>query len=70
MTRTYHRPYSDLVGLSGLEAYAVDAAVLRWGTAFQSALDASGQGAKTPEQAQARAEQVLRRWVPSTRRYR
>lgn len=50
-------------------AYAVDAAVARWGMAFEAAMQEAGKDKKDP-QAQERARAtVLRRWLPSERRY-
>jgi hypothetical protein len=48
-----------------LEAYAFDSAVVRWGSAFQSALAEAGSK-KDPEAAQ---RTVIRRWLPSQRKY-
>lgn len=70
MSQALKRPYSELVGLQGLQAYALDAAVVRWGTAFQAALQDAGTDAKTPAEAERRAMGVVRRWIPSTRQYR
>jgi len=70
MMKSTNRPYSEIVGMQGLEAYALDAAVVRWGTAFQSAIDAATAGAKNRQQAEQKADQVIRKWVPSTRKYR
>lgn len=64
------RPYSETVGLTGLEAYALDAAVVRWGNAFEAALRTATAEAKNRNEAENRAGRVLRRWVPSTRQYR
>lgn len=69
-SRTFNRPYSEIAGLQGLEAYALDMAVLRWGTAFQSAIDQAANGAKNQNEANSKVQTVIRRWVPSTRRYR
>lgn len=63
-------PYSRIVGLDGLEAYCLDMAVVRWGTAFQAALDGATNGAKNTAEAERKADTVIRRWIPSTRRYR
>jgi len=69
MSRTLRRPYSQIVGLTGIEAYALDAAVVRWGTAFQAAIEEAGHDAKNKNQAAQKVDQVVRRWVPSSRRY-
>lgn len=70
MSRALNRPYSEIVGLEGIEAYAIDAAVVRWGTAFQSAIESAAQGAKNQAEADRKVQNTIRRWVPSTRRYR
>lgn len=64
------QPYSTIVGLQGLEAYALDTAVVRWGTAFQAAIEAATTDAKNRNEAESKANGVVRRWVPSQRRYR
>lgn len=70
MSRALGKPYAEIVGMTGLEAYAVNAAVVRWGTAFQSAVESAGQGAKNQAEADSKVQTVVRRWVPSTRKYR
>jgi hypothetical protein len=70
MSQTLNRPYSEIVGISGLPGYALDSAVVRWGTAFKAALEDAGSEAKTPAEAERRAQQVIRRFIPSTRQYR
>lgn len=60
---------SELYGLDGIEAYALDSAVTRWGSAFESALSEATRGAKDDKAAQRAHQQVLRRWLPSERRY-
>lgn len=64
------RTYSQTVGLTGLEGYAIDGAVVRWGTAFQGAIEDATADSKSRQQAEQKADSVLRKWVPSTRRYR
>ena len=51
--------------VGSFEAYAFDAAVTRWGMAFEAALSEC-QGEKNPEAAQ---RTVIRRWLPSQRQY-
>lgn len=51
-------------------AYAVDACVARWGLAFDAALAEAAVGAKDQEAAMRAQGTVLRRWLPSQRRYR
>lgn len=51
------------------EAYAFDSAVIRWGSAFNAAVSEASQGAKDANAAEAARGRVLRRWLPSERRY-
>jgi len=50
-------------------AYAFDSAVIRWGTSFEAALREAADGAKTPEAAERRQAFVIRRWIPTERKY-
>ncbi len=70
MSRALNRPYAEIVGLDGIEGYALNAAVVRWGTAFQAAIESAAQGAKSQSEADSKIQTVVRRWVPSMRRYR
>lgn len=70
MSQKLGSPYSQIVGLTGLEAYALDMAVVRWGTAFQAAFDGATANAKNAGEAERKADQVIRKWIPSTRKYR
>lgn len=71
LCQSFGKPYSEIVGIEGaLESYCLDMAVNRWGTAFQAAVNKAVEGAKNQAQAEQKADAVLRRWVPSTRRYR
>jgi hypothetical protein len=70
MSKATGKTYAEIIGLEGLEAYALNAAVVRWGTAFQTAIDQATGGAKNSGEAERKADQVIRRWIPSTRRYR
>jgi hypothetical protein len=70
MAKALGKPYSEIIGLQGLEGYALDAAVVRWGTAFQAAVEHAGADAKTPAEAARKVQQVVRRWLPSQRQYR
>jgi hypothetical protein len=70
MMKATNRPYSETIGLTGIEAYALDSAVVRWGTSFEAAIQAATADAKSRDEAERRAGQVMRRWVPSTRKYR
>jgi len=51
------------------ESYAFDSAVVRWGSAFDAALQDAVQGAKNEQGAEAARQRVIRRWLPSERRY-
>lgn len=51
------------------EAYALDSAVVRWGRAFEAALADAAQGAKNDQAALMARQRVIRRWLPSQRRY-
>lgn len=51
------------------EAYALDSAVVRWGTAFQAAVSDAVQGAKTEQAAEMARQRTIRRWLPSQRVY-
>jgi hypothetical protein len=70
MTKALNRPYSEIIGLQGLEAYALDAAVVRWGTASQAAIERAGADSKTQAEAERKVNQMVRRWLPSQRVYR
>lgn len=70
MSKALNKPYSEIVGLQGLEGYAVDAAVVRWGTAFQAAIENASSEAKSKAEAERKVQTVVRRWVPSQRSYR
>lgn len=51
-------------------AYAVDSAVVLWGTSFDAAVEEAVRDAKTPAAAEGKQRQVVRRWIPSTRQRR
>jgi hypothetical protein len=70
MSKALRIPYSQIVGMSGIEAYAIDAAVVRWGTAFDAAVSAATDGSKSRAQADNKVQTVIRRWIPSSRKYR
>lgn len=70
MSRAVNRPYAELVGLTGIEAYALNSAVIRWGTAFQNAIETASADAKNRAEAERKTASVIRRWIPSTRQYR
>lgn len=63
------QPTSVALGLTGLVAYAVDRAVVHWGTSFEAALQTAADGAKKPEDARKATARVVRRWLPSQRQY-
>jgi hypothetical protein len=70
MSKSLGKAPSELYGLTGIEAYALNSAVVLWGTAFDAAVTRATSSAKTSEAAEAAAQKVLRRWIPSQRRYR
>lgn len=47
-------------------AYCLDQAVARWGTHFDAAL---AEAAGDPKTAERKQQQVVRRWIPTERRY-
>jgi hypothetical protein len=51
------------------KAYAFDSAVVRWGTSFEAALSDASHGAKDADAAASARQRVVRRWLPSERRY-
>lgn len=53
-----------------LTAYYFDSAVTRWGQALEADLQAASEGAKDARAAQRAQDRVLRRYVPSTARFR
>jgi hypothetical protein len=64
-------PPAEVIGIKdGLTAYAVNSAVILWGSAFDAAVEEAVQGAKSREQAESKQRQVVRRWIPSTKQYR
>ncbi len=68
MKATHTRP-STLMGIYGLVAYAVDRAVVHFGTSYEAAIHEATAGAKTREAAEKAAARVTRRWLPSAREY-
>jgi hypothetical protein len=70
MTKALGKPYSEIVGIDGLEGYAINAAVVRWGTAFQAAIEQAGADSKTTSEAERKVSTMVRRWIPSQRVYR
>jgi hypothetical protein len=57
------------LGAGSFEAYAFNSAVVRWGTAFETAVSEATREAKDAQAAQTAQARVLRRWLPSERRY-
>lgn len=55
---------------NALTAYCFDSAVTRWGLALEADLQAATAEAKDSKAAQRAQERVLRRYVPTTARYR
>lgn len=62
---------SDVYGIEpgSFVAYAFDSAVIRWGSSFEAALSDAGRDAKDQRAAEAARQRVLRRWLPTQRRY-
>lgn len=50
-------------------AYAFDSAVARWGMAFDAAMADAANGAKDAEAGERARQRVIRRWLPSERKY-
>lgn len=63
------RPSEILQIADEFEAYALDSAVVRWGTAFDHAVQEAVQGARNTNEAERRQATVVRRWIPEERRY-
>lgn len=55
---------------SPLSAYYFDSAVTTWGMTLDNELEAAGADAKDAKSSQRARDRVLRRFVPSTARYR
>lgn len=71
MSRSLKCRPSEVYGItSPLTAYCFDSAVTSWGMALDNELEAAGAEAKDGKTAQRARDRVLRRWVPSTARYR
>lgn len=71
MSRAMHCRPSHLFGYEGVRAYYFDAAVVRWGTEFQAAIEEAGAKAKTSQAAERAQGAVLRRWLgPAPGMYR
>lgn len=68
MKATGTRP-SQMMGLDGLVAYAVDKAVVYWGTSFENAMEEARSSAKSTQAAEKAVGRTLRRWLPSQRAY-
>ncbi len=68
MKATSTRP-SEMMGLEGVVAYAVDRAVVHWGSSFEGALDRAARGAKDAKAAEKAQDRVIRQWLPSQRQY-
>lgn len=60
---------SEVFALEGLEAYAFDSAVIRWGRSFDSAVDEAVNDSKGGADAEKAAQRVIRRWIPSSKKY-
>lgn len=71
MSKALKAPPSEVYGIEpgSLEAYAMNGAVVLWGTAFDAAIRYAANDAKTQVAAEAAVGRVTRRWIPETRRY-
>jgi len=71
MSRALHCRPSALFGIppESLEAYALDSAVTRWGVSFEAALSDATSDAKDARGMERARQRVIRRWLPSERRY-
>jgi hypothetical protein len=70
MSRALHCRPSEVYGMDdAFVAYSFDSAVTRWGMAFEAALQDASEGAKTPQAMESARQRVVRRWIPSERRY-
>lgn len=54
---------STVYGLAGVRAWSFDNAVVRWGTAFEAAMQEATQNAKDAAQARRKQHSVLTRWL-------
>jgi hypothetical protein len=71
MSKAMKVPPASVIGIKDeFTAYALNSAVILWGSAFDAAVQEAVQGAKSQEQADGKQRQVVRRWIPSTRQYR
>lgn len=61
---------SELYHLDGLEAYAFDSAIARWGMSFEAALQSAVNDAKDQKAAETAHRRVMRAWLPETRKFR
>jgi hypothetical protein len=70
MSRSMNCRPSDVLHLEDqFEAYALDSAVVRWGVSFEAAIAEAGRDAKDAAAAERKQNQVIRRWLPETRKY-
>ena len=71
MSKAMHLSPAEILKISDeFVAYAFNSAVVLWGTSFDAALEEAVHGAKTQEQAENKQASAVRRWIPSTKRYR
>jgi hypothetical protein len=70
MSKALRSRPSEVLGITDeFVAYALDSAVVLWGTAFDAALQESVGSAKDHEAALRAQQKVMRRWLPETRKY-
>ena len=60
---------SEVYGFTDLEAYAFDSAVTKWGLSFEAAVEEAVASAKDDRSRERARDRVIRRWLPSTRKY-
>jgi hypothetical protein len=71
MSKAMKIPPAEVIGIADpLTAYALNSAVVLWGTSFDAAVEEAVRGANSQQQAEAKQRQVVRRWIPSQRQYR
>lgn len=59
---------SELLGISSkVKAFYLDRACWRFGSTIDSEIEQATQDAKNNSQAQARAQSILRKWIPAMR---
>lgn len=71
MSKTMKKSPAEVIGIRDeFIAYAFNSAVILWGSSFDAAVEEAVREAKSQQQADAKQRQVVRRWIPSQRKYR